>query len=499
MSKFDNPQPTPTVHLEWWEKCSSEHPLVAIAAPRGHAKSTAITHSYTLANLCFREASFILIASDTETQAVMFLGDIKNELIENEKLRELFGIKRLIKDTETDVIGEFTDGQKFRIMAKGSGQSLRGVKWNGKRPDLIVGDDLENDEIVMNEDRRAKFRRWMNNALIPTLADHGKIRIVGTILHLDSFLERCMPEFEDQEHTETDGVRWWSNKPLLDVDPEKMESITEEQLESGRVWDSIRYQGHDSEFKTLLWPEKFSAARYKFIRARYVRDGNPEGYAQEYLNYPIDESTAYFQKKDFLPWKDKDEYLEYYIGGDLAISEKDQRAYTVFVVAGLNRDNRLVVVDVERFRGDGQMIINTMFNLQNKYSPEIFFLEEENIARSLGSVIDSEMIRRGVFINFDTTTPTKDKMQRARALQARMRAGGVLFDMEKEWYPSLFNEMVTFPRGKFMDQVDALSWIGLGINKLVPAYTKSEIAAFEYDEEFGDELVSLGRNQYTGY
>ena len=110
-----------------------------------------------------------------------------------------------------------------------------------------------------------------------------------------------------------------------------------------------------------------------------------------------------------------------------------------------------------------------------------------------------EMLRRGIFMNIETDTPTKDKMQRARALQARMKAGGVLFDMDAPWYSALFNEMVTFPRGKYVDQVDSLSWIGLGLNKLVPTYSARDIAAFEYDEEFGDDHDTLGRSLVTGY
>jgi hypothetical protein len=57
------------------------------------------------------------------------------------------------------------DGHQFRIMALGSEQKVRGLLWNGRRPNLIVGDDLENDEIVMNSERRQKFANWVDNAL----------------------------------------------------------------------------------------------------------------------------------------------------------------------------------------------------------------------------------------------------------------------------------------------------------------------------------------------
>jgi hypothetical protein len=50
---YDNPKPVPYFHEEMWELCCSEHKKVAIAAPRGHAKSTAITHAYILAEVLF--------------------------------------------------------------------------------------------------------------------------------------------------------------------------------------------------------------------------------------------------------------------------------------------------------------------------------------------------------------------------------------------------------------------------------------------------------------
>lgn len=481
-ANFDIPQPTPDLHREMWERCCSDSKFVAIAAPRGHAKSTAITHTYTLANVCFQERTYIILVSDTEEQAIQYLGDIKRELLENEKLATLFGIERLVKDREADIIGKYTSGGYFRIIAKGSGQYIRGRKWRGKRPDLIIGDDLENDEIVMNEERRAKFRQWVDNALLPALSDYGIVRIVGTILHLDSFLERCMPDIDDRTYTHFGELVSWSDKP-------------------NKTWNSVRYKGHNEDFSQLLWPEKWPKERYLQEQNRYIEAGNPEGYAQEYLNWPIDESSAFFRKKDFGEWKNKDEYLEYYIGGDLAISEKDKRAYSVFVVAGLNRDNKLVVVDVERFRGDALEIINTMFALQGKYQPQILFLEEENIARSIGPIIYREMEARNVYINIETMVPTKDKLSRARGIQARMKGGGVLFDLEAPWFQSMFSEMITFPRGAYMDQVDAFSWIGLGLNKIMPAYTGKELAQFEYDEEFDDDMTLAmgGRSAVTGY
>ena len=103
--RFDNPKPIPDFHRELWDICCKNARKIAIAAPRGHAKSTSITLSYLLAALLFREHKYAIIVSDTESQAIQFLGDLKAELLENEDIISLFGISKLEKDTETKIIG----------------------------------------------------------------------------------------------------------------------------------------------------------------------------------------------------------------------------------------------------------------------------------------------------------------------------------------------------------------------------------------------------------
>jgi tRNA(Met) C34 N-acetyltransferase TmcA len=90
--RYDQVVATPAFHKELWEACCSDHPLVAIAAPRGHGKSTAVSHAYALASFLFRDRSFGVLVSDTETQAVNFLNDIKADLMDNSDLIELFQI-----------------------------------------------------------------------------------------------------------------------------------------------------------------------------------------------------------------------------------------------------------------------------------------------------------------------------------------------------------------------------------------------------------------------
>jgi predicted phage terminase large subunit-like protein len=484
IQNFDKAVKTPDFHIELWELMCSPDLLIAAAAPRGHAKSTAVTHAYTLANILFRVADHILIISDTEAQAINFVGDIKNELLENEDLRAFFNVERFIKDKETEFILKFGDGALCRVIAKSSEQKLRGLKWRNKRPNLIVCDDLENDEIVMNQERREKFRNWFFGAVIPSGSSDCKIRVVGTILHLDSLLERLMPPLGAKDTI---------------VEPLKQYSV-----DPSRPWKSVRWQAHDRDFHNILWPEQWPKERLVKMRNMYLEQGFPEGYAKEFLNYPIDEDTAYFKKEDMLPITEPNEALDYYIAADLAISEKDKSAFTVFTVAGYSPDNTLKVVKVSRFRGDSLDIIDELFTLDSRWSPEMIFIEQENIARTLGPILNKEMEERNHYLKIMPMTASQDKVKRARALQARMRAGKVEFDKDATWYPALEMELLQFPRGAYMDQVDSLAWIALGIDKLYDTPTTRERLDALYEEEYEDYEQSAygspyGANRYTGY
>ena len=478
---FDNRAKTPEFHMELWDLMCSDHPMVAVAAPRGHAKSTAVTHAYTLANICFRTASHICIVSDTEGQAVNFLGDIKAEMIENEDLVQLFGIVRPFKkDRETEVIIRFTDGHLCRVIAKGSEQKLRGTKWRGKRPDLFICDDLENDEIVLNDDRRRKFKQWFMSALMQSGAKNAKFRVVGTILHMDSLLESMMPQIDD---------------------PDTIDEPLKSYSEDPKGWLSIRYRAHNDDFTQILWKEQYSQEHFEKIRQTFIDQGYPEGYTQEYLNYPIDESSAYFRNSDLKSIVDDQQPEEYYVGIDLAISQKDRSAYSVFIVAGLTPDNKLRVRDVLRFRGDSLDIIDAIFNLHYQYNPEIMFIEQENIARTLGPILNKEMEERGTFPHLEEMTASQDKSKRARALQARMRRGMVEFDMDAQWYATLQTELLQFPRGKYVDQVDALAWIALGLDKMynVATLQQQEEDEWQFEYEETSSLYMAGASTITGY
>ena len=482
-NNYDTATDSPPCHMEWWELCTSDATKVAIAAPRRHAKSTAITLAYVLACVLFRDRRYVLVVSDTITQATQFLGDIKKELLDNEKIRDLFKISEFTKDTEDDVIVRCLDGHEFRISAKGSEQKMRGLKWNNKRPDLILGDDLENDEIVLNSDRRMKFKRWFYGALIPSLAQHGVVRIVGTILHEDSLLNNLMPSEWDRNTEKSDLKLWSKNKKAS--------------------WVSVKYRAHTDDFRKILWKERYTAEWFLRERQDFIDRGLSDVYSQEYLNEPIDESVAYFKKSDFIAQtkEDKDKQLRYYIAGDLAISEKETADYTVFIVAAVDENKVLYIKNIIKDRLDGREIVDTIIALKRIYEPEIFGIEEMQVSKAIGPFLREEMIRTGEYVPLMVLKHGgKDKIARARSIQGRMRAHAVKFDKSGDWYPGFEDELCKFPRGRNDDQVDAFAYIGMMLDSLIEAPTQNELEEEEYEHELRESgHGQSGRSRVTGY
>lgn len=476
-------------HRDWWELCCSDDKFIAICAPRGHSKSTTITITYTLACALFRQRKYILIVADTESQASLFLGQIKQILYDSQQIHSLFGLKTgekgvdFEKDTETDIIVNFADNSRFRIVAKGAEQKLRGMLWDGQRPDMIVIDDLMNEELVANKDRRDKLRRWVYGSLIPCRSERGIIRFVGTPMNLDDPLEALMPK-ENAKNTVVEDLRTYSTKKL-------------------GMWRSVKYRAHNHDYSAILWPDRKSKQFFEELRQDFTEQGIPEVYACEYLCNPVDDSIRYFRKGDFLHMTEEDrkKNKQFYITADLAISEKERADYTAIVVGGMDSNGQLHIVNCIRERLSGDEIVATLMSLQKVYKPLAIGIEDTQISKAIGPYLYRAMSETGTYMNIIMLKPHRqDKIQRARSIQARMRAAAVKFDKQADWWLQFEDECLTFPRAKHDDVVDALAYQGILIDRMSEGLTETEIEEEEYEREYQDsDLTDDGRNYLTGY
>ena len=470
--RFDDARPTPALHREAWALYSSPVVSAMVIAPRDHAKSTALTTVYTLAECLFRTSDYVILIGSTEDGSAEQLGNIVEELTENDDLIREFGIKKFLRTSNTDVICEMADGHRFRIIAKGAEQRIRGRLWKGKRPNLIVADDMEDDEQVENADRRAKFRRWFFRAAKQALKKSGKVRLHGTVLHEDSLLNR---------------------------------------LRRNRTWSHLFYKAHRSfdDFSEILWPERWSEEHLRARRQEFIEDGDAAGYSQEFLNDPLDHSDAFLKLADFKAMTNEDYEAEKIvcIAADFAVSKADKANRTSFTVGGKTVDNTLHVIDQAVGRWDPVDWIDMMFELQKKWDPEVFWVEDGVIWKSVRSMIYREMQTRDVRINLEAILPVKDKATRGRSYQRRMRSGQCRFDKMADWYPSFEQENLRFTGNAgatLDDQFDSAALLSRGFDDFSHVEKEDFYDEEDWEQERGfwnrkSLSAADGRSQVTGY
>lgn len=464
---YDDPQPTPEFHRDCWELYCSEEPLVGVAAPRDHAKSTALTHDFGLAAALFRYEPHILIVSATEELALAQLGEMSFELHENDDLRAEFGITGFPIDSKGEIVVRCSDGYEFRMVARGAGQKLRGMKWRGRRPGLVLCDDMEEDEQVESKDRRDKFRRWFMRALMPLTRRGGKIRWHGTILHEDAMLARIMKD---------------------------------------SAWVSRLYKAHEGfdDFTNILWPEKWDETRLRDKRQQYINQGDAPGYSQEYLNDPLDHSDAYLQRDWFIPMRDADRDSPKLVcaAADFAITKRDHSNRTSLTVGGKDSSNLLHFVDQRVGRWDSLEIIEEMFAVAERHNPDVFWVEKGAIWASLWPMVQREMQARDRYINFVARAPLTDKASRGRSLQKRMRAGATRWDTQAEWFPGMQDELLRFTGTSdalLDDQFDSAALLSLGFDDLHFVEEEDFIEDEEIEMRRNDPRLRAGRSEVTGY
>ena len=156
--------------------------------PRGHAKSTHID-IFTPLWLTFqpkRLINFMVLVGKSEDSAVRLLGDIQAELQYNKRLIADFGNQISSGDWAE---GEFQTKDGVYFLACGCGQSPRGLRKREARPDYIVIDDLDDDELCRNPRRVRELTDWVKEALFGALdVGRGRFIMVGNLISKTSVL-----------------------------------------------------------------------------------------------------------------------------------------------------------------------------------------------------------------------------------------------------------------------------------------------------------------------
>lgn len=390
-----------------------------IVAFRGSAKSTIITTSYPIwAILGEQQKKFVVILSQTRIQARQHMVNIKNELENNELLKNDLGPFKELSD-EWGLATLVFPKLNARISIASYEQSIRGIRHGQYRPDLIIGDDVEDLNSTRTREGRDKTHRWLTGEVIPSGDRDTRLVIVGNLLHEDSLLMRIQQDIEEKK---LDG--FFRSYPLIN--------------ENGEI----------------LWKGKYE--NNNAIEEEKKKTGDDIAWQREYLLriVPNEGQVIYPEWIQFYDKLPKDKEPRYTgIGIDLAISKNDTADYTAIVtgdIHGYGSDMTIYIhpnpINYRMNFPETIMQIKTLACVGKK-SP-YFYIEEVAYQKSLIEQLKYDGVK-----NVHGVKVHQDKRMRLSMTANLIKSGKVLFP--RKGAEELLQQLTGFGVEKHDDLADA--------------------------------------------
>lgn len=389
-------------------------------AYRGAAKTTLVGRFYPLWRMrTQKDAKNCVIIGATLDLAKKSLDFIKDELENNELLREDFAIAKGSKWTEYEIIF-YCGGEAFKISAYGAGTKIRGENWRGKRPDLIICDDLENDENVKTKAQRDKLEEWFYRTItkLPSRKDNTyNIIVIGTMLHYDCLLARLKKD-------ETFKI---FDYPLVLKFPSS---------QNPRNLDDFILDDSDLDKKEYF--------------AQFLR--NKDSFMSEYQNLPLCKDSALFS--DYQICHKLPACQAYYIGIDPALG-KAKGDYFAIAILGLSGGKFYAKVMLQKIKPAKMIerIISLYLSLLNENSVIKIAIETVQFQEFFKDELDKKAKERGIYLPLIPLKNSIPKELRIDSIAVPINNGDIIIEDSELIF---LEELDTYPKSAHDDGLDAL-------------------------------------------
>ncbi|MCK4751848.1 MAG: phage terminase large subunit [Planctomycetes bacterium] len=466
--------PYSKMHLEMFKKLlditESRRAKVAIAAPRGHAKSTIVSLVYVLWCILYSKEKLIILASNTTEQANTLLKDIKHQLKNNPLLLSDFPEICRAKRPKPWRDNKIQLPNGAMICAYGASQSPRGIKNDKHRPGLIIADDLENEEQVESEEQREKLRSWFSGTLLNTGHPDTNVIVVGTILNHDSLLAKLVdsqrkPGWDGRVYKallkDSDYPQLWEKWIAIFRSNEEYEGKTGPDA-AKMFFDA--YEEHMLEGTEVLWPEWES-----FYDLMVLRQTEGEIFFQrEKQNCPLDPKQCIFKKENLTFWdeqyRDTQHLIEsvgrygiYYGACDPSLGRSARSDYTaIIVLLKDNRTNIMYVIAADLIQCAPDASIQRIIQYADIYHFSQFTVESNNFQQLLVDDLKRRLLQKGHKTRIRPVHHTSQKQARICALEPYVSQGLLRFNSNHQ---ILLQQLTQFPMAKNDDGPDALEMV----------------------------------------
>jgi len=433
-------KPSPQFHTILLKE-SLSNDYLAVQAPRGSAKSTILNFLKCSHSISFKKKRFIVILQNTYAKSCGSLEAIATEFRNNDMLKSTYKVE-ITRDREGDMVFTHPDGFSTRVLCKGADQigTIRGERFGAYRPDLFLGDDIEDDELVRNPARRQELKRQFNDVLKFAGDDGTQFVIVGTILHDDSLMRDLVSKdkylmyrklffksrFEDKEgKLHSIWKDKWTLKDLAQMEKEDHISFAKEM------------QGD---------PSSGMAGNFNQEDFRYYRAVNDEFHL-------LDEEGRITKK-----WKKS--MCRAAIGCDLAWEEKRTSDESVFMPAYITPDSEIIVGDYINKKGmRPNEIEEILFSMESRIRTETgssvhIGFEKAKLEKIMKFLLKEAMKRRNKYLIFKDLLWDRDKITRiVTRLEPRYSQHTIY---HKRNMGDLEYQIIKIPHGTHDDLPDAL-------------------------------------------
>ena len=440
---------------------------IAIAAPRGHAKSTIVSLAYVLWCVLYEKERLILIVSNTTEQAATLLKDVKYQLKENHLLITDFpeicrGKKP--KPWRSDRI-QLPNGAM--ICAYGAGQSPRGIKNDRDRPGLIIADDLENEEQSQSEEQREKLATWFKGTLLNTGHPHTNVVVVGTVLHQDSLLAHLIDpnrspgwtgkKYRAVEHFSDHPQLWEKWSAMFRGEAEFMGATGPEAAKAFFEMVPDRML----EGTGVLWP---AWEPYYALMVMRETEGL-RSFQSEKQNDPIDPSQCIFRPETITYWDDQYRDLQHLLESlghnaefhgacDPSLGKTTKGDYTAIVILVRDRDKKVdYVIVADLLHCSPSAAIERIVQYARMYPFRKFAVESNAFQQLMVDDLKRRIVATGAQLDIAEITSRSNKQSRIASLEPYVQQGHLRFCRK---HGLLLDQLLQFPLAKNDDGPDAL-------------------------------------------
>lgn len=409
----------------------------------------------------------IIIASYNETRAEELGNDFRNAVM-SPQFRQIFPDCKLSLGSKSKSAMGTSKGGKIFFVGAGGTVTGRGAQY------FFIDDPIKDDKEVQSPLFREDLWKWFFSVAYSRGSKRTRMAVIHTRWNSDDLLGRlCDPEHPERKKR-FDGIAqdWLYLNIAGVIDDPKMAAALGLVLEVQTDPQIVRAFGKKPI--AALWEEDKDLAHF----ARW-KTGEPETFAALVLGKPGTDDGDYFKadwlveyNEDELPERDR---LEVYAASDHAVSLKAHRDYTVLGCVGVDEHKNIwVLPDLVWDRLKTDVMVQEIIAMMKRNNPFYWWMESENISKSFGPFLLTQMEEQEVYVPIDEVVPAKDKRTRARSIQGRMAMKKVRFPRFAPWWQDARQQLLKFDKGANDDFVDFMAHIGLGLQKQTAGSTVDE-------------------------